>query len=374
MVITLRDIEWTQTLDSVIIRVIFHGKLEHKKLDIFTHREFVKIHSPPFYREIFLMHPIDEGQSKCRVLDNEMRFTLKKLEPQNWENLEKEMEKTVKIQMKESFVTDSHVQHEAEVKEKIEKKAVIRRKDIEKVIAHESDMRKQIEEINKEICREENAKIEKLRVLPSPTAKRLPEKPKAPVNIVPEVRQQGNIVVNFTERRFPTPKRESQDHLEQEWFKKQHEARKVVGFVEEDLRPEEKNPQWLKDKASDFFYKKNYLGAISALTTAIQLTPDCYDLFLERSASHLAIGNFQRCIEDCSRAYELLSPAVDSNLPARIQCLARRGAALCKIGFMRQGLDELQAALKLSPGNEDLQNDVKMIEERLLQDSDTDSN
>uniref|UniRef100_A0A1B0GNJ0 Dynein axonemal assembly factor 4 n=1 Tax=Phlebotomus papatasi TaxID=29031 RepID=A0A1B0GNJ0_PHLPP len=342
MVITLRDIDWTQTLDSVIIRVIFHGNLEPKKLDIFTHREFVKIHSPPFYREIFLMHPIDEGQSKCRVLDNEVRFTLKKLEPQNWENLEKEMEKTVKIQMKESFVTDSHVQHEAEVKSKIEKKAVIRRKDIEKVIAHESDMRKQIEEINKEICREENAKIEKLRVLPSPTAKRLPEKPKAPVNIVPEVRQQGNIVVNFTERRFPTPKRESQ----------------II---------------WSRN-ASEFFYKKNYLGAISALTTAIQLTPDCYDLFLERSASHLAIGNFQRCIEDCSRAYELLSPAVDSNLPARIQCLARRGAALCKIGFMSQGLNELQAALKLSPGNEDLQNDVKMIEERLLQDSDTDSN
>ncbi|XP_059613238.1 dynein axonemal assembly factor 4 [Phlebotomus argentipes] len=363
MVITLQDTVWSQTAEEVHLRVIFSGKLEHKKLDILTHREFLKLHHPPLFCEIFLSNPIDTVKSKCRILENEVRFTLKKLESQDWETFEKIAEKAEKIQMKRDFVTDLHMQHEEDVKEKVQQKANARQKDMEKEISRDAERQKEIEKFNRSICQKESAKIEELRI----------EKPKKTRAIcIPEVRKQGNITVEFTDRRFPTPKRESQDHLEQEWIKKQYEARKVVGFIEEDLKPEERNPEWLKEKAADFFGKKNYLGAISAYSTAIQLTPECYDLFLNRSACQMAMGNLQRCIEDCSRAYELLTPAVEANLSARIQCLARRGAALCKLGLMRQGLDELQAALKLNPADEKLRRDVEMIKQRLLEDSDTD--
>lgn len=58
-------------------------------------------------------------------------------------------------------------------------------------------------------------------------------------------------------------------------------------------------------------------------------------------------------------------PAVPSNLTARSQCLAKRGAALCKLGYMRQGHDELLAAATLVPHNESLRKDIATVEAAL---------
>lgn len=70
-------------------------------------------------------------------------------------------------------------------------------------------------------------------------------------------------------------------------------------------------------------------------------------------------------MEDASSAYELLVPAVPSNLISRSQCLAKRGAGLCKLGYMRQGHDELVAAAKLVPDNESLRKDIETVEAAL---------
>lgn len=64
--------------------------------------------------------------------------------------------------------------------------------------------------------------------------------------------------------------------------------------------------------------------------------------------------------EDCSTAYELLTPPCESNLEARKNCLARRGAALAKIGLIRQGYEELVAALKLKH-DKVLERDAEML-------------
>lgn len=126
---------------------------------------------------------------------------------------------------------------------------------------------------------------------------------------------------------------------------------------------------YLKGKGDDFFRQKNYLAAISAYTTGIKLAKDCYELYLNRSAAQFAQGNYQRCAEDCSTALELLNPPVMSNLKARVQALTRRGAALSKLGFLRQAYDEFVAAAKLDPTDEILKNDAEMLRAKIENES-----
>ena len=74
--------------------------------------------------------------------------------------------------------------------------------------------------------------------------------------------------------------------------------------------------------------------------------------------------------EDCSMAYDLLTPHIDLNAKARSQCLARRGAALCHLGMLQEGYGELLAAAKLSPSDDKLKADIEMISKTLKENCD----
>nr|XP_003706781.1 PREDICTED: dyslexia susceptibility 1 candidate gene 1 protein homolog isoform X1 [Megachile rotundata] len=175
---------------------------------------------------------------------------------------------------------------------------------------------------------------------------------------VPLPRKNGTINVTFSERTFPTPARESHHLEEQEWLQKQAEARRKIGFDTKDLRPEERDPQWLKDKGDEFFRVGNHLGAISAYSYGIQISDRMASLYANRSAVHYAMGNYCRCMEDCSKALELMEPKCESNRESRARCHARRGAALCKLSAPQHGIPELEAALKLTPDNESIKRDL----------------
>lgn len=110
-----------------------------------------------------------------------------------------------------------------------------------------------------------------------------------------------------------------------------------------------------------FLFQKNFRAAVAAYTAAIHLTDKWHELYLNRSAAHFQLENYQRCVEDCTRAYELLVPVCDANLEARKNCLARRGAALCRVGFIKQAYDELVAAVKLDPSDAVLRRDAEML-------------
>ncbi|XP_078038764.1 dynein axonemal assembly factor 4 [Augochlora pura] len=179
-----------------------------------------------------------------------------------------------------------------------------------------------------------------------------------PSKSIPLPRKKGTINVTFSDRKFPTPARESSHLEEQEWLEKQAEARRKIGFDSADLRPEERDPQWLKDKGDEFFKVGNYMAAISAYSYGIKISDKLASLFVNRSAAQYALGNYCRCIEDCSKALELMEPKCENNRESRARCHARRGAALCKLSSPQHGIPELEAALKLAPDNESIKRDV----------------
>ncbi|XP_057328124.1 dynein axonemal assembly factor 4-like [Microplitis mediator] len=176
---------------------------------------------------------------------------------------------------------------------------------------------------------------------------------------IPAPRESGKVTVTFSERVFPTPARESYYLEEQEWLEKQAEARRKCGFISEDLRVEEQDPQWLKDKGDEFFKVGNYLAAISAYTHGIKLSDKMSSLYANRAAAQYALGNYQRCAEDCSKALELMEPKCEGNRESRARCHARFGAALCKLSAPQHGIPELEAALKLAPDNETIKRDLE---------------
>lgn len=55
---------------------------------------------------------------------------------------------------------------------------------------------------------------------------------------------------------------------------------------------------------------------------------------------------------------------------ARVACLARRGAALVKLGFLQQGYDEMVAASRLAPDDASLRHEVELLQSRIESGSD----
>lgn len=114
---------------------------------------------------------------------------------------------------------------------------------------------------------------------------------------IPPIRNSGKISVILSERRFITPKRESQEVAEREWCAKQHEIMvNRLGFCPEDLKPEERDIDWLLNKGHTFLKKKNFLAAISAFTCGINLSNEAPDLFLGRARAQYCVKNYKRCV------------------------------------------------------------------------------
>ncbi|XP_013365724.1 PREDICTED: dyslexia susceptibility 1 candidate gene 1 protein isoform X3 [Chinchilla lanigera] len=181
---------------------------------------------------------------------------------------------------------------------------------------------------------------------------------------VPAPRPAGSITVSFTPRVFPTALRESQAALEEEWLHKQAQARRAVNTDAPefgDLKEEEKNPEWLKEKGNKLFATENYLAAADAYSLAIRLSSRTPVLYLNRAACHLKLRNLHKAIEDSSTALALLTPPVADNADARMKAHLRRGAAFCQLELYVEGLQDYDAALRIDPANTAVQSDAEKI-------------
>lgn len=370
MPISVGDISWTQDEAYVRLKIIPKETVPLTNLDIFTHYNYIKLNCPPrYYQELFLYKHINDEQSSCKIFGREINFQLKKLVDEHWDDLEREVGKKDRLQLKENIVEE----HQNKVLLRIEAskcmKSELKKSGMHKEIERANKNRERIQNINSNIKHHQTEEIK----TKASASLAMQQFQRSQAMSSPEIRAGGSIQIKFTSRRLPTPKRESQSHLEEVWFKKQLEAqRAVTGFCEDDLRPEERDPKWLLARGNSFYTDGNYLAAVSAYSTGIQLTPNSYELYLNRAGAQLCLKNYNRAIEDCSTALELLKPKVEANTKARIQCLARRGAALCRLGMLKEGHGEMEAAWKLDQTDDVLRMDLQKIQEEMLEKTDND--
>ncbi|PSN42029.1 Dyslexia susceptibility protein 1 [Blattella germanica] len=383
MPLLVKDYSWRQTENIIVIRVPLNG-VHYSKVDIFSYESYLKAHFQPYLFEVFLFSSVKESESKCTFAEGEIVFELFKVKNMFWEKLEANLSKQEKQDMRKAIIEKSQEIAEAEKKKKSEKKQHLDRLAIKQQIEIDTQRREHIEGIKenekrttmkefeewkqsqqaKERKETKELSCQKMAAIPSGNVGNLlseneyifeeenededeedfEEVDYYEVQPMPLPRNCGKIQINFTERSFPTPKRESQEQEETEWLKNQAEARRKIGFAVEDLSPEELDPLWLKDKGDSFFKVGNYLGAISAYSHAIKLGSKLPALYSNRAAAHMAIGNNNKCIEDCSSV---------------TRCHARRGTALCKLGMMREGMVELEAAIYLQPKDDKLRMDLE---------------
>lgn len=103
MPILVKDFTWTQTDDTVHIRVPIKA-VKREKVDLFTADSYIKAHFSPFLFEAFLLHDVDNDRSKCIVADDLITLDLCKKEHIEWKCLEKELTKPEKMKLRQEIL------------------------------------------------------------------------------------------------------------------------------------------------------------------------------------------------------------------------------------------------------------------------------
>ncbi|XP_061578147.1 dynein assembly factor 4, axonemal [Cololabis saira] len=398
MPLLVTDYSWTQTDSTVHISVPLKG-VKVGKVDIVSTEEYLKVHFPPYLFEAFLLEPVDEDRSTAKIGNGLAVFSLPKRASKMWERLMiTTSDKETKTEIRERALVKHLQKLSSESTQKAEKQQTEKKYALETMMKLEKEERDSIQKMKDEEREkttaelaawqkqkaEENARLklqsqtENVNQQRNATEKQenRPMKPrkdtfihsdtksKKKTAVLPPPRLSGNIQITFTPRVFPTPLRESQAAEEEEWLKKQAEARRALSAdLEElkDLTEEEKNPEWLKDRGDKCFAAGDYQGAVNAYSLAIRLNGKIAALYSNRAACHLKLRNLHKAIEDSSKALEMLTPAVSANAAARVRAVVRRGSAFCQLQLYAEGLKDYEAALKIDPHNEALQVDAQSI-------------
>uniref|UniRef100_A0ABM5EY15 Dynein axonemal assembly factor 4 n=1 Tax=Pogona vitticeps TaxID=103695 RepID=A0ABM5EY15_9SAUR len=416
MPVWVRDYRWEQTPEAVYLAVPVRAA-RLRRADVFCTERYLKVNSPPFLFEAVLYAPIDDVRSTAKIENGSVFFTLYKKESALWESLVMENgDKEAMQRIREDAVCRVQENAKAEAEAKAAQKRDRRRFALDALMKLEEAERKRIEEQKEQERKKATEEIEKWKEQNEKQKKKQgidqshhenrktlkKNKPenrgmrpsdgrtsssnsvtgaKSSGNIfseklkedgIPAPRPRGSIEINFTPRVFPTALRESRIPEEEEWLCKQAEARRMINADAaemEDLKEEEKNPDWLKDKGNKLFEMGNYLAALHAYNLAIRISNQIPTLYLNRAACHLRLRNLHKAIEDSSKALDLLTPPVLDNAKARVKAHLRRGAAFCELELYAEGLQDYIAALKIDPTDKKIEEDAEKIR-RIIQGND----
>ncbi|KFP48242.1 Dyslexia susceptibility 1 candidate 1, partial [Cathartes aura] len=381
--------------------------------NIFCTDQYLKVSIPPFLFEAIFYAPIDDTNSTAKIGNGIIFFTLYKKEVAMWDSLTLANANKEKLQyLRENAVLKAHEKAKEETEAKKVTKQEHKKYALEATMKLEEAERKRIEDLKEkerqkvteeldlwqnqqedaekqkrvqkegelhqeveQLKEKKKEKMNKTRIPNEGTSKTMLKSTKGHGSYsmfsehlkeeqLPAPRSAATIKVNFTSRVFPTALRESRITEEEEWLRKQAEARRTVSAdlsELEDLKEEEKNPDWLKDKGNKMFATGNYLAAVNAYNLAVWLNNKLPLLYLNRAACHLKLRNLHKAIEDSSKALELLTPPVPDNQNARVKAYVRRGTAFCQLELYTEGLQDYEAALKIDPKNKTIEKDAEKI-------------
>lgn len=122
MPILVKDHTWTQSDTTVNIKVPLKS-VHHDKVDLFTTDSYIKAHFNPFFFEVFLLHEVDIGKSKCIIKDELIIIDLQKREEIEWETLEKDLNKKEKMEHKQMVLEKCQEQAKQESEDRRIKKS-----------------------------------------------------------------------------------------------------------------------------------------------------------------------------------------------------------------------------------------------------------
>ncbi|XP_035011760.1 dynein assembly factor 4, axonemal [Hippoglossus stenolepis] len=394
MPLLVSDHSWTQTDSTVHIHVPLKGA-KAEKVDIVSTDEYIKVHYPPYLFEAFLLEPVDDDRSSAKVGNGVAILNLMKRNKKVWNHLTINTDdKAQKKEIRDRALLKYQEKLSSESRSKKEKQQAEKKYALETMMRLEEEARDSVQKTKDAERARTTAELEAWQLRQRREAedeaelrrqrddlKALTEKQETGRNVksgqsvrevktqkkradVPAPRRTGNIQVMFTPRVFPTALRESRVEEEEEWLRKQAEARRAVNpDVDElkDLKEEDRNPDFLKDKGDKYFAAGDFLSAVNVYNLAIRLNRQMPALFSNRAACHLKLRNLHKALEDSSKALDLLTPPVAANAAARARAHVRRGSAFCQLQLYAEGLQDYQAALKIDPHNEALQEDTRRI-------------
>ncbi|RMB94412.1 hypothetical protein DUI87_29223 [Hirundo rustica rustica] len=374
MPVWLREHSWRQTLTAVYLSLPLRGA-RATPANIFCSEQYLKVSIPPFLFEAILYAPIDDTNSTAKIGNGNIFFTLYKKEPAMWDSLTLANDDKEKLQyLREKAVLKAHEKAKEETEAKKITKQEHKKYALEATMKLEEAERKRIEDLKEKERQKVTKELElwKKQQKDGDKYKSIQKKGHSSCifshnlkeELLPAPRAAATIKVNFTPRVFPTALRESRVAEEEEWLHKQAEARRIINSdlsELQDLKEEEKNPDWLKDKGNKMFAMGDYLGAVNAYNLAVRLNNKLPLLYLNRAACHLKLRNLHKAIEDSSKALELLTPPVPDNENARVKAHVRRGTAFCQLELYTEGLQDYEAALKIDPKNKNIEKDAEKI-------------
>ncbi|NXL50187.1 DAAF4 factor, partial [Podilymbus podiceps] len=413
MPVWLREYSWRQSASAVYLSLPVRGG-RISPASIFCSDQYLKVSIPPFLFEAILYAPIDDTNSTAKIGNGIIFFTLYKKEAAMWDSLTLANANKEKLQyLRENAVLKAHEKAKEETEAKKVTKQENKKYALEATMKLEAAERKRIEDLKEmerqkvteelELWKKQQKDAEKHKRVQKEwqvhqEVEQLKEKKKEKMNKtripnegtsktrlkptkgshgscsifsenlkeeqLPAPRSGATIKINFTSRVFPTALRESRIAEEEEWLHKQAEARRTISAdlsELEDLKEEEKNADWLKDKGNKMFAMGNYLAAVNAYNFAVRLNNKLPLLYLNRAACHLKLRNLHKAIEDSSKALELLTPPVPDNESARVKAYVRRGTAFCQLELYTEGLQDYEAALKIDPKNKTIEKDAEKI-------------